>query len=38
MDERVGEELQARLRRLEDESAIQRRLASYGAAADAGLT
>ena len=31
-------ELAARLRRLEDESAIQRLLMSYGPAADAGLT
>ena len=31
-------ELQARLRRLEDESAINRLIMSYGPAADAGLT
>ena len=31
------EELQARVRRLEDESAIQRLIMSYGPAADAGL-
>ena len=47
-DDRVGgvaltwtrrvEELQARVRRLEDESAIRRLIMSYGPAADAGLT
>ena len=38
MDEKVGEDLQTHLRRLEDESAIQRLLTSYGPATDAGLT
>lgn len=38
MDPNTIEELQARLRHLEDESAITRLIMSYGPAADAGLT
>jgi hypothetical protein len=34
----LSEELRARVRRLEDESAITRLILSYGPAADAGLT
>ncbi len=36
-DAAFGDDLLARLRRLEDESAIQRLIMSYGPAADAGL-
>jgi hypothetical protein len=38
MDNDAVEELQDRVRRLEDESAITRLIMSYGPAADAGLT
>jgi hypothetical protein len=38
MDEGKYEELENRIRQLEDESAIQRLIMSYGPAADAGLT
>ena len=38
MDDDALEELQARVRRLEDEAAITRLIMSYGPAADAGLT
>ena len=38
MDGDALEELQARVRRLEDEAAITRLIMSYGPAADAGLT
>ena len=38
MNEQMQEQLYARVGRLEDESAIQRLIMSYGPAADAGLT
>jgi SnoaL-like domain len=38
MDDAALEELQTRVRRLEDEAAISRLIMSYGPAADAGLT
>jgi len=38
MDPTSADDLAARVRRLEDESAIQRLIMSYGPAADAGLT
>jgi SnoaL-like domain len=37
MDDTAVDELERRIRRLEDESAIQRLIMSYGPAADAGL-